>query len=78
MGLAASEPLFTLMLLMMLVVLAGTALFAALHPRFFRRMIQGETADGKYAWTEFRRIRWGGLVIGAIVLMLLLLMDRIG
>lgn len=73
---AAYAPPISLLLLMMLVVLAGTAWFAALHPRFVWRMIQGDAADREYAAaSEFQRIRLSGLAVGMAALLLLLLTD---
>jgi|GEM_PF-2177271 len=75
---AAYAPPISLLLLMMLVVLAGTAWFAALHPRFIRRMMLGEAADAadrECAVAEFQRIRWSGLAVGSAALLLLMMTD---
>lgn len=76
MGKTAYVPPVSLLLLMTLVVLAGTAWFAALHPGFVRRMIQGEEdVRDAAASAEHQRIRRSGLVVGMAAILLLLLTD---
>ncbi len=60
---------------MMTIVLAGTAWFAALHPRFIWGIVQREAVGSDNLRAGYRMIRLTGLGLGAVGVMLLFLLD---
>ncbi|WP_123041883.1 hypothetical protein [Cohnella candidum] len=75
MDMAAAAPLISFMLAMLLIVSTGTAWFAALHPRFIGRFIQGNEDSNETDAGLYLSIRLGGMALGLIGVFLLFLGD---
>jgi hypothetical protein len=75
MHLASAVPAFSFLLVMLVLILTGTAWFTAMHPGFIWRITLGARYGKPASWQAMLALRIGGILVGAAGLAFLFLSD---